>query len=80
MIRKTKLEEERVYPAYISTSQFIIEGGQDRNQEAGADAEAKLHPGVLPMLISACFLIEHKTSSPGTALPANELCPPLSIN
>jgi hypothetical protein len=32
--------EERIYFAYISTSLFITEGSQDRNLEAGADADA----------------------------------------
>jgi hypothetical protein len=43
---KKQVGEERVYSAYISTSEFIIEGSpgsnskQGRNLEAGANAEA----------------------------------------
>ena len=35
-----QLGEERVYLIYTSTSLFIIKGSQDRDLEAGADAEA----------------------------------------
>ena len=37
---QSKFGEERVYLAYTSISLFIIEESQDRNLEAGTDAEA----------------------------------------
>ena len=51
--------EERVYLAYASTSLFIIEGSQDRNLEAGADAEAMEEYCLLdfsPWLAQAAFV------------------------
>lgn len=40
---RRQVEEERVYLAYTSSLLFLIKGSQDRNLEAGADAEASAY-------------------------------------
>ena len=65
-----KLDEERVYSAYTSTSQFIINGSQDRqlkqgrHLEAGADTEVLEGCLLFLVVCTACFLIESRIISP----------------
>jgi hypothetical protein len=59
--------EERACLGYTSIAQFTTEGNQDRNLEAGADAEATEEFCFLAC--SSCFLTELRTTSPGVVPP-----------
>ena len=70
---------EKVYLVSTSILLFITEVSQDRNPEAGADAEAMEGAAywLAPHGCSACFPIEPRTTDPGG--DHNGLGPPPSI-
>jgi hypothetical protein len=61
----------------------IIEGTQERkSNRAGSWRQELLQrpwTGLLPVVCSACFLIDPRTSSGVVAPPTNELSPPTSV-
>ena len=66
-----------MYSAYISTSQFIIKGSQDRNSSKAGTWNQELMQRswrdaahwLAPHGLSTYFLIEPRTTSPGMAPP-----------
>ena len=74
---QNQVGEERVYLAYMSTLLFITRGRQDRNSNRARTWRQGLMQrpwrvlltGLLPLVCSACFLIEPKTTSPEMAPP-----------
>jgi len=70
--------EEKVYLAHTSTSKFIAEGSQDRNLEAGADAEAMEGAAYCKSFQVLFGLLSYRTQDhqPRDGPPPRELPPP----
>ena len=76
--------EDRVYSAFISTSQSTMKGSQDRNSNRAGPWRQELMQrpwrGAAYWLFlgacSVCFLIENRTTSPGMTLTTMGRTPP----
>jgi hypothetical protein len=75
-VTKKQDGEERVYLAYTSRSQTIME-----EVRIGTQSGQELLAGLHPLACSACFLMEPRTSSPGLAPSTmGSTLPPLITN